>query len=91
MATVLTSNSPTLFRSNAISLTATSTKQSTPAVQRQSVSPLTLEGKADKILLKAKSPMRVDEARVVADALEKVSRKHFLPTNWCTRPMRNSR
>ena len=72
MATVLTDNSPTLFRCDAIPPTATSAKPSTPAVHKQNAtaSP-TLEERADKLLLKARSPMRVDEVQGIHARINK--------------------
>ena len=80
MATVLTISSPTAFRSNAIPLATTRAGLSTPVVQKQNApASLTLEEKADKLLLKTRLRMRVEEVRGAADALEKVSGSTFCP------------
>ena len=91
MATVLTISSPTAFRSNAIPLATTRAGLSTPVVQKQNApASLTLEEKADKLLLKARSTTVVGDVRGVADALDKVSREYFPPTDWRIRPMGDS-
>ena len=60
------------------------------SAERNAPASPTLEEKAGELLNNAKSPMREDEARKIADALEKVSRSHFLPTDWHIGPTGDS-
>ena len=93
MVTVLTDNSSTLFRCDAIPLTATSAKPSTPAVHKQNAtaSP-TLEERADKLLLKARSPMRVDEVQGIHARINKkrTGKKYISDGLWDFMPSKKS-
>ena len=74
-------NPPSLRRSNAVPQTVLGTQQNPPV-------PRTLDEKVEQLLLKARSITRADEARGVAEVLEKVSRCSS-PTDRYVKPMRD--
>lgn len=65
-------NPPTLRCSNAVHQTASNTKPGTMGTQQNTTAPRTFDEKVEQLLLKARSLTRADEARGVAEVLEKM-------------------
>jgi len=89
MATrVFVNNSHTPHHSSNIPQATPSAKLSTSGAQPQNTSDsrFSLDDTVDRILVKAKSPLKEDEVRLLVEALEKVSNKYLLPTARCIQP-----
>jgi hypothetical protein len=84
-----TDGSPTLHRLNDTLQTTPSTQLSTSAVHPQGTSGtrFALDEAVDRILDGAKSRLEEGDAKATVETLEKVSGKHLLPTDRCTKPV----
>jgi len=85
---VFTNNSRAPHHSSNIPQATPSAKLSTSGAQPQNTfdSRLTIDDTVDRILVKAKSPLKEGEVRLLVEALEKVSNKYLLPTARCIQP-----